>query len=427
MIDKQTIVTNEKAGDALGKKSFKYAFVMDDHPQERNRGVTISVNTKEFETENKIVTLVDCPGHHLYLKNAIHGMSTVGFGMIVLAAQDFATPNMSVEDMSKVAPNALNHLRLLRNFLVNKVIIGINKVDEIDFKEQSYKNIVSNYEKVLVSSNFSNDVTLRETKGAIPYEFLPYSAFHDINIQTPAAEMPWYQGPTLLGLIDSLKPKFYDVNAPAVAKLTGTANPPGKGLILTATIISGIFKPGMKVIVKPAFKELEIKSIQSDRKTIPQAKLNDAVGFSMKGSLNKNDVSKDTIVSQLKRSPKVAETITCKIRTEPDRVLSHKSDVQLYISTGRVSAVVEEIISIVDPKLGKVTTTIPVSQGKKEKMFVPGRRTALVRLRPTKPTICSKQGPDCIQPLSRVILNDGTITLAMGVVTDYKTALVEVE
>merc|ERR1712151_176834 len=104
--------------------------------------------------------------------------------------------------------------------------------------------------------------------------------------------------------------------------------------------------------------EVEIKSIQSDRKDIEEAKLNDAIGFSFKGKLEKSNITKDSIISELERSPKIAKKITCKIRTEPGKELSHKSDVQLYVSTSRVSAVVEEIISVTDPKLG-VTSNIP--------------------------------------------------------------------
>jgi len=422
----QEINSHEKYAESLNKKSFKLAFVMDKNKEERERGVTISTETREFETENKIVTIVDCPGHRLFQKNAIHGMSQVGYGLVVLSASDFIQAGMTVDEMFDKAPNAVTHVKLLRNFQVKKVIIGVNKIDEIGFDEVKYNNIVRNYTEVLKQNNYSNDIEHIKTRGAIPYEFIPYSAFNDINVETPASEISWYKGKTLLSAIDTLEARAYNDEDPAVAKLTGLAQPAGKGLILTATILSGVFRPGMKVIVKPSFKEIEIKSIESDRKTISEAKINDAVGFSFKGKLEKEDITKDSLISELNRAPKLADSFICKIKVEAGFQLSHKSDVQVYISTGRVSAVVEEIISIQDAK-GAMGTTIPIKEGKKEKRYVPARRIAIIKLKPTKPTIVSPQGDNCIEQLSRVTINDGINTLAMGVIIDYTAAISEVE
>jgi len=424
-VSNQEIVSNEKYAESLNKKSFKLAFVMDKNKEERERGVTISTETREFETDSKIVTIVDCPGHEDYLKNAIQGMSQVGYGIIVLSAKDFEKPDMSIDEMKESACNAINHLKLLRNFLVKKVIIGVNKIDEVNYSQESYNRIVKNYSKILEANNFSNNPE-DIAKKKIPYEFIPYSAFNDINVETPANELPWYEGSTLLGAVDKLQGRTFDNDAPAVAKLTGIMSPEGKGLILTSTILSGVFTVGMKVLIKPLFKELEIKSIESDRKSLTEAKVNDAVGFSFKGKIAREDIAKDSVISEIKRAPKLVSSIVVKIKTEQKVTLSHKQDVQLYISTGRTSAVVEEIISIQDAK-GTMNSTIPVSEGKKEKKYVPSRRIALVRLRPIKPTIVSKQGKDCVEQLSRVIINDGKMILAMGVVTDFEVALSEIE
>ena len=437
-ITEQNIKANEKVGTSMGKSSFKYAFVMDNSPEERLKGVTINTNTKEFETESKIVTIIDCPGHEQYGKNAIHGMSQADMGMIVLSAPDFATKNLSLDEMEAKACNAINHLKQLRNFLVQMVIIAVNKIDAIEYSEERYENIIENYSKVLKANNFSNSESDIKDKGAIPYKFIPISAFIEgglsINISTSAVnKMPWYTGMNLIDEIDAVPLREFDPSAPAVAKMTKLTHPKGMGSIITATVLSGEFRPGMKVIIKPAFIETEIKTIQCNYTNVEVARIGDAIGLAIKGTIKKDELAKDSLISEIKRAPKMVKDITVKIKVEPSKSLSWKQNIQLYISTTRVAAEVTEILGLykVDMVARQLVLTdkteTPISEGKKERPYVPEKKFALVKLTPERPIVVSKEGQNCITKLSRVIINDGMSTIAFGTIVDFTIAITETE
>jgi translation elongation factor EF-1alpha len=111
--------------------------------------------------------------------------------------------------------------------------------------------------------------------------------------------------------------------------------------------------------------------------------------------------------------------------------LSYLQKIQLYISTTRVSAEVTEILGIYGmnketrrPELSE-KSAVPVSRGKRQKLHVPQKATALVRFVLERPVVVSREGPECITKLSKIIINDGRETIALGTITDYKLALNE--
>jgi len=340
--------------------------------------------------------------------------------------------------MEAKACNAINHLKQLRNFLVQMVIIAVNKIDAIEYSEERYENIVENYGKVLKANNFSNSEEDIKNRGAIPFKFVPISAFTEggisVNISTTASDkIPWYSGTNLIAQIDSVPLREFDPSAPAVAKMTKLTHPKGMGSIITATVLSGEFRPGMKIIIKPAFIETEIKTIQSNYKNVDVSRIGDAIGIAIKGTIKKDELAKDSLISEIKRAPKMVKDITVKIKVEPSKSLSWKQNIQLYISTTRVAAEVTEIIGLykIDPVarqlvlMGKADT--PISEGKKERPYVPEKKFALVKLTPERPIVVSKEGKDCISKLSRVIINDGMSTISFGTIIDYTVAITETE
>ncbi len=448
-ISNQTIAANQKIGESVNKTAFRFAYVMDTAPEERESGITINVNTKEFETDSKIVTIIDCPGHENYGKNAIHGMSQADLGMIVISAPDFSVPGMDLDDINAKACNSVKHLTQLKNHCVQKVIVGVNKMDdkEVSYSETVYNTIVENYTKVLKFCKLNN------TANSIPYVFVPYCGLTQVegtseNISEPSTKMPWYTGKTLVDTIDSMQLKEFDAEAPAVAKMTKLTHPKGVGTIITATVLSGEFRPGMKIIIKPAFVETEIKTIQSNNNFVEVARVNDAIGIAIKGNIKKDELDTDSLISEIPRAPKMVREITARVRVEYrlekqiDRdkrqktgdagrrvnMLSYLQKIQLYISTTRVSAEVTEILGIyrVNPDTGRVElrpkSEVPVSEGKRQKLHVPQMATALIRLTLERPVVVSKEGPDCITKLSKIIINDGRDTIALGTITDYELA-----
>jgi translation elongation factor EF-1alpha len=319
---------------------------------------------------------------------------------------------------------------------------------EVAYSEDVYNTIVQNYTRVLVHCRVEGGAA------PIPYSFVPYCGLTQVegtseNISSHSTKMPWYTEKNLVDTIDSIELKTFDASAPAVAKMTKLTHPKGVGSIITATVLSGEFRPGMKIIIKPAFVETEIKTIQSNNNFVEVARVNDAIGIAIKEKIKKDELDTDSLISEIPRAPKMVCEITARVRVEPrlekqvdkadsksgnDRkinMLSYLQKIQLYISTTRVSAEVTEILGIYGmnketrrPELSE-KSAVPVSRGKRQKLHVPQKATALVRFVLERPVVVSREGPECITKLSKIIINDGRETIALGTITDYKLALNE--
>src|SRR6056297_3378411 len=120
----------DKAAD-LGKAGFEFAYVMDNLKEEQERGVTIDLAHKKFESDKYYFTIIDAPGHRDFIKNMITGASQADAGVLVVAAND------GVNAQTK------EHVFLSRTLGVNQLIVAINKMDisGVEFSEDKYNKV----------------------------------------------------------------------------------------------------------------------------------------------------------------------------------------------------------------------------------------------------------------------------------------------
>src|SRR3989339_2271230 len=94
----------------LGKSGFEFAFVMDQSKEERQRGVTIDLSHKKFETDKYYFTIIDAPGHKDFIKNMITGAAQADAAVLVVAANDI----MGTEGITELPPQTVEHCRLTK-------------------------------------------------------------------------------------------------------------------------------------------------------------------------------------------------------------------------------------------------------------------------------------------------------------------------
>jgi elongation factor 1-alpha len=285
--------------DEKGKASFGFAYYLDTCKEERERGVTIQCNTKEFFTEKYHYTIVDAPGHKDYIKNMITGSATADVGLLLVPAEKGgfesaiakADPKLGVEE-----GQTRQHARLLYLLGVEQIMVGINKMDACNWSQDRFNEIKDEFVKMLQMIGFKPK--------KVP--FIPYSGFNGDNLVVKSDKCPWYKGwEANLGpkqkvsgftLVDALnnfiKPPVRFPDAPLRLPISNIYNIKGVGQIICGTVEQGTLRPGDVIGIAPSgLKGKKMFSIEQHKKVLESAGPGNSVGMSIKG------ISKDEKVN----------------------------------------------------------------------------------------------------------------------------------
>eukprot|EP00759_Apiculatamorpha_spiralis_P032949 PhF_6_TR34207/c0_g1_i1/m.50142/K14416/HBS1; elongation factor 1 alpha-like protein len=189
LIDTKLLHKLNKEATELGKQTFHFAFVLDTYQAERQRGVTMDVATYYFDTPTKHVTVLDCPGHEELVPRVITGVCQADVAIYVVNAN--LNEFEATFERSQVAKQ---HLIILRHFGITQLIVAMNKMDLC--KDQAdYVQIQETLLAFLKRTGFQEK----------DIHFVPISGYTGENLTERCnTSAPWYSGPCLLEVIDSL-------------------------------------------------------------------------------------------------------------------------------------------------------------------------------------------------------------------------------
>ncbi len=381
----------EKAAE-LGKSGFEFAYVMDNLKEEQERGITIDLAHKKFETDKYYFTIIDAPGHRDFIKNMITGASQADAAVLVVAAND------GVNAQTK------EHIFLARTLGVSQVIIGINKMDikGVEYSETKYNEVKEQVTKLLQSVGYKTDV--------IP--FIAMSALQGENITKKSDKMPWYTGSTLVEAINALTAPEKPTNLPLRMPIQDVYNITGIGVVPVGRIETGVLKSGEKIIVVPGREgkgiTAECKDIEMHHEKIKEAIPGDNIGLSVRG-FGKKDVARGDVIGHLDSIPSVAVEFTAQIV-----VLNHPSVMTVgytpvfHIHTAQVACQIMAIEKKINPATGEVLEENPD--------FIKNGDAAIIRIKPTVPLVIERQKE--IPQMSRFAIRDSGATVAAGMCID---------
>ena len=385
-IDAHVIEKYRKEADAIGKGSFEFAWVMDGLKEERQRGLTIDVAHKRFNTDKYYFTIIDAPGHRDFVKNMITGTSQADAAVIVVSAPD------GPQEQTK------EHVFLSRTLGVPQIIVAVNKMDSVKYDEARYKQVKEDMGKLLANVGFKpNDIP-----------FIPISAFKGDNVTKDKGELKWWKGPSLLGSLDDLtapdKPTGKALRLPVqdVYSITGI------GTVPVGRVETGVMKPGMEVIFMPSNKTGEVKSIEMHHEMIPLAEPGDNVGFNIRG-LGRKDIRRGDVAGPTDDPPTVVKSFKARIM-----VLNHPSVITpgytpvFHCHTAQVACTFSALDQKLDPKTGSVLEENP--------QFLKTGDAAVVTIIPTKPMVIEKA--EDFPQLGRFAIRDMGQTVAAGMCID---------
>ncbi|WP_284975450.1 GTP-binding protein [Arthrobacter sp. efr-133-TYG-104] len=176
--------------NATGTRAIDLALLTDGLRAEREQGITIDVAYRYFATDRRSFILADCPGHVQYTKNTVTGASTADAVVVLIDAR------------KGVLEQTRRHLSVLQLLRVAHVIVAVNKIDLVDFSEQVFRDIEADVQKVARELGLGREHS--NASGVTDLFVVPVSALDGDNVVDRSERTPWYSGPALLEVLETL-------------------------------------------------------------------------------------------------------------------------------------------------------------------------------------------------------------------------------
>ena len=177
--------TSADRGFGGEKGGIDLALLTDGLRAEREQGITIDVAYRYFATDRRSFILADCPGHVQYTKNTVTGASTADAVVVLIDAR------------KGVLEQTRRHLSVLQLLRVAHVIVAVNKIDLVDFSQSVFREIEADVQQVGRELGLGSD-------GISDLLVIPVSALDGDNVVDRSARTPWYTGPALLEVLETL-------------------------------------------------------------------------------------------------------------------------------------------------------------------------------------------------------------------------------
>jgi elongation factor 1-alpha len=382
-----------KKFEAMGDKgkSFKFAWVMDDLKEERERGLTIDLAHRRFDTDKYYFTLIDAPGHRDFVKNMITGASQADAGVLVVAADD------------GIMPQTREHAALAFTMGIGQLVVVINKMDLVDYKKEVFEKLKGEVTELLRAVGYKNPEK---------FTFVPTSAFYGENVTQPSSKMTWYSGPTFLQSLDTFSVPPKPLDKPLRIPVQDVYSITGVGTVPVGRVETGVLKEGDTIVFEPAGKTTDVRSIEMHHERIPKAEPGDNIGFNVRG-LAKTDIRRGDVVGHPDKPPTVVKEFTARIFViqHPTAIAAGYTPV-FHIHTATCACQISEIINKLDPRTGAVLEEHP--------QFIKKGDAATIRVVPTRPLVVEKVSE--IPQLARFAIRDMGMTIAAGVCIDLVKA-----
>ena len=268
--------TSEKRGEEY----VNLALLTDGLRAEREQGITIDVAYRYFATPKRKFIIADTPGHIQYTRNMVTGASTANVALILIDAR------------KGVIEQTMRHTYIASLLGIPHIIVCVNKMDLVEFKEEVFNQIKKNYEI------FAAKLGLKDVR------FIPISALKGDNVVVESKKMTWYRGETLLSLLENIKISYdqnlNDARFPVQYVVRPMSNEYHDYRGYAGRVAGGVFKKGDAVTVFPNGFESKIKSIDTMTGEIEEAFAPMSVTITLE---NEIDISRGDMIVKTENKP----------------------------------------------------------------------------------------------------------------------------
>ena len=267
-----------------GHEGVDMALFTDGLKDEREQGITIDVAYRYFTTPKRKFIIADTPGHIQYTRNMITGASTANAALILIDARH------GVIEQTK------RHSFIASLLNIPHLIVCVNKMDLVDFSEEVFNKINTQFEE------FSSKLLVKDI------QFIPISALLGDNVVDRSKNMDWYQGNTLLNLLETIHISSDLNKIDARFAVQTVLRPQREGFLdyrgYAGRVSSGIYRVGDEVAVLPSGFTSKIKSINSGEKEVPEAYAPMSISMTLEDDI---DVSRGDMIVKKNNQPETSQ------------------------------------------------------------------------------------------------------------------------
>lgn len=307
----------ESASKKRGDEYVDLALLTDGLRAEREQKITIDVAYRYFATPKRKFIIADTPGHIQYTRNMVTGASTAELAIVLIDARH------------GVLTQSKRHGFLATLLQIPHVVVAINKMDLVDYSEDVYKRIVAEYQEFAARLSVKDIV------------FIPLSALKGDNVVQPSANMPWYDGTTLLHHLETVNVgasrNLVDFRFPVQYVIRPHQNFRG----FAGQIASGRVTPGEEVVVLPSGLTTRVKNIVTfENDHTPEAIAGDSVVLTLEDEI---DISRGDMIVRARNLPHVSNRLDATLCWMNDTPLNPDGTYWLQHTTHMVKAFVSEL------------------------------------------------------------------------------------
>jgi len=261
--DQLSSLHNDSKRHGTQGEKLDLALLVDGLQAEREQGITIDVAYRYFSTEKRKFIIADTPGHEQYTRNMATGASTCDLAILLMDARK------GVLDQTR------RHSFISTLLGIKHLVVAVNKMDLVEFSEATFEQIRQDY------------LTFAEQlPGNLDIRFVPLSALEGDNVALGSSNMPWYSGPTLLEVLETVEIQRVVETQPMRFPVQYVNRPNLDFRGFSGTIASGVVKVGQRIKVLPSGVESAVARIVTFDGDLQEAGAGEAVTLVLKDEID---------------------------------------------------------------------------------------------------------------------------------------------
>jgi len=400
-VDERTIQKYEKEAKDKNRESWYMAYIMDTNEEERAKGKTVECGRATFTTEKKRYTILDAPGHKLYVPNMINGAAQADIGVLVIAAR-----KGEFETGFEKGGQTREHAQLAKTLGVSKLVVVVNKMDDpsVNWSQERYDEVQSKLTPFLKQCGYNTkrDVTFSPVSGLMGF---------GIKDRVSKEMCPWFGGPSLFEILDGLEPQ--DRNRDIAVRMPVLDKHRDMGTMILGKLEAGTIVKGDDLMLMPNKVPIKVTSIFREADEVQYALPGENIRIRVTG-VEEEGVSTGFVVcgtQNIGRGVKMFEAQLAILDLLEHKALftaGYKCVMHCHTLTEEVEVV--KLVHQIDPK-----TKLPCN---KRCPFVKSGSIVVCRIATQSGSVLIEKFSDYPQ-LGRFTLRDEGKTIAIGKVTDF--------